>query len=145
MVETFWGRKWWRYDRWIWGGALLVIAAGQLSAGRSSPGVLLLVCMSGFCFLSAWRRSTIPLYTITDDALVMRTGLLGNKRLLWRDIKQMQQDGYGVRLIGWQWFGGAPLNLAGLPRAQRETFLQLVQDKIAAANTARDASKEDPA
>jgi hypothetical protein len=71
---------------------------------------------------------------VTDDELLIGGGLLRTKRLLWRDIKQMQQDGYGVRLIGRQWFGGAPLSLTGLPRAQRDEFIHLVRARVDAAN-----------
>jgi hypothetical protein len=136
MVQKFWGSKRWRCDRWIWGSALFLIAAGQLFTGQHPLGILLLLLIAGLCFLSAWRRSTIPLYTVTDDALLIGAGLRGYKRLLWRDIKDVQQDGYGVRLIGRQWFGGTPLNLTVLPRAERDAFMQLVRAKVDAANAA---------
>ena len=134
MVQKFWGSKRWRCDRWIWGGALVLIAAGQLFSAPHRPGILLLLLIAGFCFVSAWRRSTMPLYTVTDDALLIGTGLRGTKRLFWRDIKQVQQDGYGVRLIGREWFGGTPLNLTSLPKAQRDEFLQLVRAKVDEVN-----------
>jgi hypothetical protein len=43
-----------------------------------------------------------------DNELLTGVGWRGNKRILWHDIKQVQQDGYGVRLIDRQWFGGTP-------------------------------------
>ena len=134
MVQKFWGCKRWRLDRWIWGSALVLIAGIQLFTGQSPLGILVLLLFASLCFVSAWRRSTVPLYTVTDDELLIGAGLLGSKRILWHDIKQMQQDGYGVRLIGRQWFGGAPLSLTGLPRAERDAFLELVRTKIDAAN-----------
>ena len=136
MVRKFWGSKRWRLDRWIWGSALVLIAAGQMFIGQPPPGILLLFLIAGLCFLSAWRRSTTPLYTVTDDALLIRAGWLRNKRLLWRDIKDIQQDGYGVRLIGRQWFGGAPLSLTVLPRTERDEIMQLVRAKVDEANAA---------
>ena len=140
MVREFWGSKRWRSERWIWGSALLLITAGQVFSGQGLLGVFLLLLMTGLCFTSAWRRCTIPLFTVTDDDICIGRGLFAIKRLAWRDIKQVQQDGYGVRLIGRQLFGGAPLNLGGLPRAEREAFLQLVQDKVCAANAAYEAT-----
>jgi hypothetical protein len=136
MVQQFWGSKRWRCDRWIWGIALLLIATAQIVTGRHPGDFLLLLVISGLCCLSAWRRSTTPLYTVTDDALLIGAGLRRSKRILWRDIKELQQDGYGARLIGRQWFGGTPLSLTGLPRAQRDEFLQLVQSRVDAANKA---------
>ena len=139
MVREFWGNKRWRCERWIWGSALLLISAGQVFSGQGLLGVFLLLLMAGLCFTSAWRRSTIPLYTVTDDEICIGRGLLGNKRIAWRDIKLVQQDGYGARLIGRQVFGGAPLSLSGLPRAEREAFMQLVEGKVGAANAAYQA------
>lgn len=141
MVRKFWGSKRWRCDRWIWGSALVLISAGQIFTGQYSPGILLLLLIAALCFLSAWRRSTIPLYTVTDDALLIGAGWRGNKRILWRDIKHIQQDGYGVRLIGRQWFGGAPLSLTGLPRAERDAFMQLVRAKVDEANAAYETNR----
>ena len=134
MGRKFWGSKRWRCDRWIWGRALLLISVGQIFAGQPPLGILLLLLIAGTCFISAWRRSAIPLYTVTDDELLIGAGLFGNKRILWRDIKQMQQDGYGVRLISRQWFGGVPLSLSGLPRAARDAFIKLVRAKVDEAN-----------
>ena len=134
MVREFWGGKIWRLDRWIWGSVLVVIAGIQLFTGQSPLGILVLLVLAGICFLAAWRRSTVPLYTVTDDALLFGPGWFGRKRILWHDIKQIQQDGYGVRLIGRQWFGGAPLSLTGLPRTERDAFLALVRAKVDAAN-----------
>ena len=139
MVRQFWGRTLWRCDRWIWGGALLFLAAVKMFAGQQ-PLALLLLGIACMCFLSAWRRSTIPLFTITDDELLIGTRLSGNKRLLWRAIKEVQEDGYGVRLVGRELFGGAPLNLTNLPKAQRDEFMQLVRAKVEAANTASEAN-----
>jgi hypothetical protein len=84
-------------------------------------------------FFSAWRRSTVPLYTVTDNELLIGARLLGHKRILWRDIKQIQQDGYGVRLIGHELFGGTSLNITSIAKAERDDFVQLVQDKVAQA------------
>lgn len=112
----------------------MLIAAGQLFTGQPPLSILLLLVFAGICFISAWRRSTVPLYTVTDDELLIGARLLGSKRILWHDIKQMQQDGYGVRLIGRQWFGGAPLGLMGLPRAERDAFIELVRAKVDEAN-----------
>ena len=134
-MQTFWGSKWWRCDRWIWGGALLLIALTPLSTNQHSLGSLPLLFLSGLCFISAWRRSSMPLYTVTDDELLIGGGWRGYKHIRWHDIKQVQQDGYGVRLIGRQWFGGTPLSLMGLPRAERDEFLRLVRMKVDAANT----------
>lgn len=133
MVRAFWGTRWWRYDRWIWGIAFVLIAAIQGSSGQDVRGVLLLLLLAVMSFFSAWRRSTVPLYTVTDDELLIGAQLWGRKCILWRDIKQMQQDGYGVRLIGREWFGGASLNLTRIARAERDDFVQLVQAKVAQA------------
>lgn len=90
--------------------------------------------LTGICLLSAWRRCTVPVYTVTDDALLVRSGLTGKKRIVWREIQDVQQDGYGVRLIGREWFGGTNLHLSRLPKAERDTFLELVQTKVGQAN-----------
>lgn len=136
MIQTFWGSKWWRYDRWVWGIVFILIAAVQSSSGQASRGVFLLLILGGMSFVSAWRRSRVPLYTVNDDELLVGTKLLGHKRILWRDIKQIEQDGYGVRLVGREWFGGTSLNLNSLPRAQRDDFVQLVQSKVERAAAA---------
>lgn len=129
-VRTFWGSRWWRYDRWIWGIVFVLIAAIQSSLGQGARGVLLLLGLAVMSFFSAWRRSTVPLYTVTDDELLIGSRFVGRKRILWRDIKQIQQDGYGIRLIGHELFGGTSLNLTSIARAQRDDFVQLVQDKV---------------
>jgi hypothetical protein len=139
MVRKFWGNTRWRYDRWIWGSALFLIALVQACAGQQPFGVLVLLFLAGVCLFSAWRRSTTPLYTVTDDELLIGTALFGTKRLRWRAVKTVQQDAYGVRLIGWQWFGGLPLSLTGLPRADRDEFMQLVRARVEAANAAYEA------
>lgn len=133
MVRTFWGSRWWRYDRWIWGIVFVLIAAIQSSSGQDARGVLLLLVLAGMSFISAWRRATVPLYTVTDDELLIGSRLLGRKRIRWRDIKQIQQDGYGLRLIGREWFGGTSLTLTSIAKAERDDFVQLVQDKVAQA------------
>jgi hypothetical protein len=79
---------------------------------------------------------------VTDDALLLGTGGFGKKRILWRNIKHMQQDAYGVRLIGREWFGGTSLSLTGLPKAERDEFLQRVQEKVDAANTTYGTNNE---
>ena len=130
MVRTFWGSRWWRYDRWIWGIVFVMIAAVQRSAGQGSQATVLLLVLAGMSFVSAWRRSRVPVYTVTDDELQIGTRLLGVKRILWRDIKEVQQDGYGVRLIGREWFGGTSLNLNSIAKAQRDEFVQLVKSRV---------------
>lgn len=130
MVHTFWGSRWWRYDRWIWGIVFVMIAAVQRSAGQAAQATVLLLVLAGMSFVSAWRRSRVPLYTVTDDELLIGTRLLGHKRILWRDIKEVQQDGYGVRLIGREWFGGTSLNLNSIAKAQRDDFVQLVKSRV---------------
>lgn len=134
MVRQFWGSKRWRRDRWLWGGALLLIAALPLFTAPHPRGSLPLLFLAGLCLISGWRRSTMPLYTVTDDALLIGGGWRGYKRILWRDIKQVQEDGYGARLIGWQWFGGTPLSLTRLPKAERDEFMRLVRAKVEEAN-----------
>jgi hypothetical protein len=141
MEHKFWGSKRWRCDRWLWGSALVLIGVGAVFTAPPRPGMLLLLLIAGLCFVSAWRRSTMPLYTVTDDALLIGTGFRRTKRLLWRDIKQVQQDGYGVRLIGREWFGGAPLNLTSLPKAQRDAFLQLVRTKVSEVNDQKEGKE----
>jgi hypothetical protein len=134
MQQEFWGSKRWRYDRWIWGGVLLLITLVQLLVGQPARVIFLLLCLSGVCFFSAWRRSKLPFYTVTDNELLMGTGGFGKKRILWSSIKDIQQDAYGVRLIGREWFGGTSLSLTALPKAERDEFLQLVREKVDAAN-----------
>ena len=134
MVREFWGHRRWRLDRWIWGSALAVIAVIQLFTRQSPLGILLLLLLAGLCFISAWRRSTAPLYTVTDDELLFGQVWHGRKRILWHDIKQICQDEYGVRLIGREWFGGTSLSLMGLPRTDRDVFLELVRAKVDEAN-----------
>jgi len=132
-IRTFWGSRWWRYDRWVWGIVFVLIATIQSTSGQDRRGVLLLLVLAAMSFFSAWRRSTVPLYTVTDDELLLGSRLMGRKRILWRDIKQVQQDGYGVRLIGHEWFGGTSLNLTSIPKAERDDFMQLVQNRVAQA------------
>ena len=86
--------------------------------------------LTGICLLSAWRRCTVPVYTVTDDELLVGSGLIGKKRITWREIRGVQQDGYGVRLIGREWFGGTRLHLSRLPKEERDAFLELVQTKV---------------
>lgn len=136
MVRTFWGSKRWRLDRWLWGIVLSLIAVVHMFTVPRSWHAFPLLLIAGLCFISAWRRSTMPRYMVTDDALLIGAGWLGNKRILWRDIKHVQQDSYGVRLIGRQWFGGTPLSLTSLPKSEREAFMQLIQSKVDEANAA---------
>lgn len=93
------------------------------------------VLLTGICLLSAWRRCTVPVYTVTDDGLLVGSGFIGNKHIAWRDIRDVQKDGYGVRLIGREWFKGTNLYLSRLPKTERDEFLQLVQTKVGQANT----------
>jgi hypothetical protein len=113
---------------------LFAIAVAPLFTAPHPRGSLPLLLLAGPCLISAWRRSTIPLYTVTDDELLIGGGWRGYKRIPWHDIKHVQQDAYGVRLIGRQWFGGTPLSLTGLPRAERDEFMRLVGAKVDAAN-----------
>jgi hypothetical protein len=102
--------------------------------GRPLSGIMPPLLLTGICLISAWRRCSLPVYTLTDDELLIGTGLIGKKRIAWREIQEVKQDGYGVHLIGREWFGGTHLHLSRLPKAARDEFLQLVQTKIGQAN-----------
>jgi hypothetical protein len=134
MTQDFWGNSGWRYNRWLWAFAFLWLSARQIMSGRPLSGIMPPLLLTGICLLSAWRRCTVPVYTVTDDALLTSTGFIGQKRLVWREIQDVRQDGYGVRLIGRDWFGGTALHLNRLPKAERDEFLELVQTKVGQAN-----------
>ncbi|MDH3601568.1 MAG: hypothetical protein OEU26_18300 [Candidatus Tectomicrobia bacterium] len=134
MTREFWGSSGWRYNRWLWAFAFFLLAARQFLAGRPLSGIMPPLLLTGICLLLAWRRCTAPVYTVTDDELLIGTGLIGKKRIDWREIQDVQQDGYGVRLIGRERFGGTALHLSRLPKAERDEFLELVQTKVGQAN-----------
>ena len=134
MTRKFWGSLGWRYNRWIWAFAFFLLSARQIVSGRPLSGIMPPVLLTGICLVSAWHRYTVPVYTVTDDELLIGAGLMGKKRIRWREIQEVKQDGYGVRLLGRERFGGTALHLSRLPKAERDEFLQLVQTKIDQAN-----------
>jgi len=134
MTREFWGSSGWRYNRWLWAFAFLLLSVRQMISSRPLSGIMPPLLLTGICLLSAWRRCSVPVYTVTDDELLVGSGLIGKKRIVWREIRDVQQDGYGVRLIGREWFSGTNLHLSRLPKAERDEFLQLVQTKVGQAN-----------
>lgn len=134
MIHKVWGGKGWRYNRWLWALAFLLIGGRQLMAGQPPSSTVPMLLFAVVCIGSAWRRSIVPLYVVTDDELLMSAGLFSKKQVLWRDIKEVKREGYWVRLIGHRAFGGTDLNLYRLAKSERDGFLQLVQSKVDHAN-----------
>ncbi|MCK5913048.1 MAG: hypothetical protein KAG12_04170, partial [Desulfuromusa sp.] len=90
----------------------------------------------GQLILARWRWEKI-FYALTDQRLLVRNQLVGNKLLTYqlRDFKQSKQKQYGKQLLSLRLFfkGSAPIVLECLE--QPDNFLQYLPKKDAAATS----------
>jgi hypothetical protein len=134
MTRTFWNHNQRRLSMFVWTLVFLLIAAVQLLS-RQHPLMTLLFFLTACagCRI-AWRRVAVPLYTMTDEDIRMSGVLIGDKRMRWHDIKDIQQEENWVRLIGREWIGSAHINLNHLPATERQEFVQLMRQHVHSAN-----------
>lgn len=130
MTRMFWARKTRRISMSAWALVFLLVGVSQFRAGHHPLVLLLFLLIAVMGFRIAWRRITTPLYTITDEELLISGVWLGRKRLRWRDVKELKEDERSVRLVGREWVGGTELSPQHLSDAERQSFLELVRDRV---------------
>lgn len=130
MTRMFWASKARRISMSVWAFVFLLVGVSQFRAGHHPLVSLLFLLISAMGFRIAWRRITAPLYTVTDDVLLISGVWLGRKRLCWRDIKEVKEDERSVRLVGREWVGGTELFPHYLSEAEQQSFLELVRTRV---------------
>jgi hypothetical protein len=118
----------------LWTLVFLLIAVAQLLSRQPPFSAICFLLVASLGCRIAWRRVTVPLYTLTDTDVRISGVFIGYKRLRWQDIKEVQQEEDWVRLVGREWVGGAQINLNHLPLTERHEFVQLVRQHVSRAN-----------
>ena len=141
MTRTFQTHNRRRISMVLWTLVFLFIAAAQLLSRQVSWTVALFLVVACIGCRIAWRRVTIPLYTLTDETLSTPGLLIGDHRVRWQDIKEIRQEEAGMRLIGREWVGTTHINLDHLRSEDRQAFETLVRQYV---NSVKTSSRSHP-
>ncbi len=135
MTRTFRTHYKRRASMIVWTLVFLLIAVIQLLSHQPPLSALLFFLAACMGCRIAWRRVTVPLYTLTDDEIRIGGVFIGYKRVRWQDIKEVRQEKDWVRLVGREWVGSNQINLNHLQATERHEFLQLLHEHVRSANT----------
>ncbi len=142
MTRTFRTHTRRRVSMTLWTIVFLLIGVTQVFSAQPPLVVILFLIIAAIGARIAWRRVTMPLYTLTDENLLISGVLVGHKRLRWQDIKDVKQESNRIRIIGREWIGGAEINLNFLSNHEQDEFLQLLQANIERAQAERESFLE---
>ena len=134
MTRTFRPHTQRRISMFVWTLVFLLIAVAQLISQQPPLTIALFVCIAGVGSRIAWRRVTVPLYTLTDEGIRIGGVLIGYKHVRWQDIKAVEQDNHWLQLLGREWIGTTHINLHHLPQIERPEFINLVREHVDRTN-----------
>ncbi len=134
MTRTFRTHPKRRISMFVWTLVFLGIAVAQVLSRQ--PPLTTAIFFGVACIGSriAWRRVTVPLYTLTDEDIRIGGVFMGYKRVRWQDIKDVKQEADWMQLIGREWIGSTHINLNHLSQAERDVFVHLVREHVDRAN-----------